>query len=362
MSFTSVRVSRIPTNEKIIKVRTNEELKLIIAKEIDRLGYNCSLNHIDVSAITDFSNAFTDVREFNGDISEWDVSNGVSFAYMFHSCAFNGTILKWDMKSAKNLEYMFARSNFNNDISIWDTSNVINMQGMFAEARFNKDISLWDVSNVCNMSYMFYTNMDFAQDISGWNVNKCICVNTFHRVPANTTSRMEFSYPAWFLRQKRKQQQAFAELDTVFGYTNTYKRLSLVDNLKKLNVGQYDVYCDIDSGQFFGSKPEIKKTIKHLYGFEIKENMSDSDYLALGNHIKKLESIYLKYTYRTKLVALYPSVFVEHLHPFIERPNPHDDGRTRIREYFLDYVNYHATRAGYPGVKLINGKLEYTKQ
>ena len=55
-------------------VRNKRELKELINQRIVRYGYNCNLNDIDVSKITDMSELFQDSK-FNGDISEWDVSN-----------------------------------------------------------------------------------------------------------------------------------------------------------------------------------------------------------------------------------------------------------------------------------------------
>ena len=51
---------------------------------------------------------------------------------------------------------LFEYSDFNGDISNWDVSNVTNMNTMFAWCEdFNQDISNWDVSNVKNMNSIF---------------------------------------------------------------------------------------------------------------------------------------------------------------------------------------------------------------
>ena len=110
--------------------KTKEELQEMIKYEISINGNECSLNHINVSKITDMSNLFR-YSEFNGDISEWDVS-GVS-----------------------NMDEMFDSSEFNGDISNWDVSHVTNMYCMFYGSKFNGDISNWDVSSVKDMGYMF---------------------------------------------------------------------------------------------------------------------------------------------------------------------------------------------------------------
>ena len=112
---------------------TKEELQDIIKKRIEQEGPEVDLNDIDVSKITDMSYLFEET-DFNGNISEWDVSNVISMYAMFWEC-----------------------EEFNQDISSWDVSNVTDMSYMFWECKaFNQDISGWDVSNVTNMNAMFY--------------------------------------------------------------------------------------------------------------------------------------------------------------------------------------------------------------
>ena len=44
---------------------------------------------------------------------------------------------------------MFAGAEFNGNISDWDVSNVTDMSGMFSNNKvFQGDISKWDISNV----------------------------------------------------------------------------------------------------------------------------------------------------------------------------------------------------------------------
>ena len=114
--------------------KTRDELKDIIGDRILKEGPNCDLNDIDTSLIDDMSGLF--IRsDFNGDISNWDVSNVMSMRGMFSDC---------------NKLKSFG------DISSWDVSKVTNMAFMFCNCEsFNKDVSKWNVSKVRYNSYMF---------------------------------------------------------------------------------------------------------------------------------------------------------------------------------------------------------------
>jgi hypothetical protein len=141
-----LKIYKNQKTEHTLFPKTKEELCKMIEQEINQNGKECSLNHIDVSKITDMEELFYHSR-FNGDISEWNVSN------------------------VENMSYMFGSSRFNQDIYNWDVSNVINMHGMFSYSEFSGDISDWDVSNVEDMASMFAKNTKFNQDLSKWKIN-----------------------------------------------------------------------------------------------------------------------------------------------------------------------------------------------
>ena len=112
--------------------KSSDELKQIIKDEISKKGINCSLNHIDVSEITDMSYMFCDTT-FMGDISKWDVSNVTNMGSMFYGCkAFNQNISKWNVSKVINTDRMFfGCESFNQNISNWNVSNVKNNKSTF---------------------------------------------------------------------------------------------------------------------------------------------------------------------------------------------------------------------------------------
>ena len=112
------------------KPKDKTELSKLLETLIEERGNEGNFNDIDTSSITDMSGLFQ-MSDFNGDISNWDVSNVTVMRFMF-----------------------LGTKNFNQDMSSWDVSNVRDIYGMFnAATSFNQDLSSWDVSNVTNMKY-----------------------------------------------------------------------------------------------------------------------------------------------------------------------------------------------------------------
>ena len=169
------------------------ELSNMIRDEINKNGYECSLNHIDTSAVTNMSQLFADeLRLFDGNISIWDTSNVEDMTNMFAYSKFtgkNGDISKWNTSNVENMNGMFYGSRYDGDISKWNTSNVINMFYMFGRSNFTGkkgDISKWDVSNVENMAFMF-ENSSFSGNLSNWNIKSVKSIQSMFSFSRITT-------------------------------------------------------------------------------------------------------------------------------------------------------------------------------
>ena len=152
-----------------VQPQTKEELVDIIKDTCKKKGWNCDLNFIDTSKITDMSCLFSDISSFwsgyglekyNGDISKWNTFNVTNMRSMFDGAHFfNHPLNNWDVSNVTNMSYMFREAEkFNQPLNNWNTSKVTSMTGMFCKATsFNQPLDKWDTKRV--NKYLDLTDM-----------------------------------------------------------------------------------------------------------------------------------------------------------------------------------------------------------
>ena len=137
----------------MVKPTTKKELQKIIIETIDREGNECDLNFIDTSLITDMSNLFCVMHDFNGKIN-----NVTDMRDMFaYTETFNQPLNKWNVVKSEIMCGMFKMAKaFNQPLDKWDVSNVDDMTNMFCQAElFNQPLDKWQVTDRTVTSDMF---------------------------------------------------------------------------------------------------------------------------------------------------------------------------------------------------------------
>ena len=269
----------------IYKVSDKDELKKIIKRSIRLLGYDCNLNWIDVSDITDMSNLFQNTK-FNGDISRWDVSNVTDMKEMFWRSEFDGDISRWDVSNVTNMQGMFMNSLFNGDINNWDVSNVTNMHCMFHNTEFNNDISHWDVSNVIYMSGMF-DNTSFNKDISNWKINP--------------NCKIDFIFADCPIKEQYKPKQKNRKINESFEFDKVNKRkkqinyyellLNIIEKIKQfknLTDNDYNIITQYNAVYKVSERDVLQGLIKYFmeqFGNECNLNWIDVSNVTDMNHM-----------------------------------------------------------------------------
>ena len=164
----SLLAGRIPKPSAKAQPSSKDELEQIIDEYIEEIkprpGQEVDFNWIDISEVDDLSYLFANV-DYIPVVGTWldkskdDKSNvKKNMRCMFACSKFNGNISEWNVSNVKDMSGMFAGSNFNGDLSGWNVSNVEDMSGMFERCPFdgkNGDISNWKVSKGTNMRWMF---------------------------------------------------------------------------------------------------------------------------------------------------------------------------------------------------------------
>lgn len=148
------------------------------------VGGNADLSQWDVTNVINFDFMFSFCDSMNFHMFKVDtssVSANVPMRSMFQRClSFNNDgfsdMNAWDTTKVRNTSFMFsAATSFNQDISNWDMSNNVSFDQMFAgnsgsAMAFNQPIGPWDTSLVASMNNIFTLCNSFDQDLSNWDL------------------------------------------------------------------------------------------------------------------------------------------------------------------------------------------------
>ncbi|WP_299366259.1 BspA family leucine-rich repeat surface protein [Winogradskyella sp.] len=138
-------------------------------------GQLTDLSTWDVSSVEDMSRTFNSFPSvFNGNISNWNVSNVTTIEGLFSGAAvFNQPLENWNVSSVVNMRLAFSNTSvFNQPLNDWNVSSVTDMNVMFLLASaFDQPLNDWNVSNVTNMSNMFALATVFNQDLGSWDIS-----------------------------------------------------------------------------------------------------------------------------------------------------------------------------------------------
>ncbi len=141
------------------------------------LSFNCDLSKWDVSNVTNMARMFYDAQVFNQPLNNWYVNNVTDMEYMFYNAqVFNQPLNKWNISNVTSIRFMFARAtSFNQPLNDWDVSNIIYPYHMFEGATsFNQPLNKWDTSRFLFTNNMFYGASSFDQDLSSWDVSNVV--------------------------------------------------------------------------------------------------------------------------------------------------------------------------------------------
>ena len=141
---------------------------------------------------------FYGAKNFNSDLSKWDVSKVDNIAAMFSGCGkFNSYLSRWNVTQVSIMDSLFSNCVvFNSDLSRWDVGRVGSMRKLFHNARiFDCDLLNWDVSQVKRTDEMFHVASSFRSDLHKWDVSQVTNMNRmFSRADSFTSDITSWNF------------------------------------------------------------------------------------------------------------------------------------------------------------------------
>ncbi|MCT4615835.1 MAG: BspA family leucine-rich repeat surface protein [Marinifilaceae bacterium] len=287
------------------------------------------------------------------DIRQWGSIEWLSMEEMFKDCPKLTTFSandKPNLESCNDISSMFENCyNFNGDISDWDMSSVQYMRFAFLGARsFNNDISKWKVSNVKSMSGMFEDCNSFDIDISKWNFDSN---NYFHNFLSNAKNFSPTNYKK--LLKKLLDYSSSAKSITVSSYVLDQEAQSYKDELINASWQINDLgSCISNHTPILSSLEPVSMDIDKTYKLSISNIYSDEDNDELGGI--KIETIPSKGDLWIKNYENYDSQIIEHFSIISDR--------FVIDPQYIDQIYYTAQKYGDDNISIaMSDGIQYSE-
>ena len=235
----------------------------------------------NTSKVTNFSNLCSGHWGFKGEgVEYFDLSSADDLSHMFYSCVkFNGDVSNWDVSNVTNLTRTFEmpaagpyNDVWNPDLTKWDVSNVTHMGSLFYGCtKLNSDITGWDTSKVVTMAFMFMYCRSFGQDLSDWCVSlqpskpTCFC-----DMPAGNNTDWDKDpsrQPQWGTCPRgedgKKQPPGFEgfSFEAVNDYSGTGSGVKQGQRLRSIFHGIPDGYEAQDYWEFYDVEGSVSRII-----------------------------------------------------------------------------------------------------
>lgn len=231
----------------------------------------CTATDAPLITATIFYRMFRGCANFNGDLSNWDVSNVTSFNQMFYSnTVFTGKGLEnWDISSADAIEYMFFNCPvFNGQIGGWDTSGVTTMRHAFRQCSiFNQDISSWDTSLVTYMNNMFEGASEFNQPLNSWDVRTCVDFSSMFK------NAIKFNQP---LNNWTIKNNAEVNMNAMFFNANRFNQDVSMWDVSRVRYMQYMFFSCADMS--FGFDGWDTSSVDNFFRFADSTDVLDTSF------------------------------------------------------------------------------------
>lgn len=275
----------------LVKPKTTDELKKIVAERLSKNPQNPYLLDIDTSLITDMFGLFANNARFTIRGVYGDTGNEYFDQYRVYAEDINKLDLStWNTSNVTNMCNMFGGINVKQlDLSNFDTSNVKTMGFMFMGCinLENLDISSFDTSNVKDMSYMFRSCESLEKlDLSNFDTSNVkymeymfsYCYNLYDLYINNFTTDNVINMTAMFIYCKSLTNLNLSNFNTS-NVTWFSKMFYNCIKVQSINVSRFNTRKALNIANMFQNCKSLKEiNIKNF----VTSKVNDMNHMFAG--------------------------------------------------------------------------------